>query len=668
MRAFGQSLGLTARLAAGALLTGLTGAWPAAAVAQSGTTAGEFSVERPTLVSLGFEWRISGDENRNAAVEVTYRRQGEQTWHRGLPLFRLQNEPVTGGAGGPGNGTGTYYTYTAPNMFAGSLLNLEPGTAYQCRFVLSDPDGVSGVAERTVTVRTREKPRAAEGGHVYHVYPAGYDGPTQQPAFTGLLSAYYTGSDQSDHSNVLPPRVEPGDVIVVHAGVYKDNRLNYGGFDPEIASYGTPFDGTYYLTQSGTPDRPIVIKAAGDGEVVFDGDGNHNLFNLMGASYITFDGITVRNTDVAFLLGIKNIAGASGFTLTHSRIEDVGRGVQDDWAGSKDFYIADNVFVGRHDPDKLLSWWPANVWSRFPGFPQLITSEYAVKVYGQGHVVAHNYVANWHDGIDVATYGTPSRDPNEVPVSIDFYGNDFTNIDDNCIETDGGAQNIRVFENRCFNSAAGAFSAQPSFGGPVYFFRNVAYNTTTGGPLKLFDGGSGILVYQNTFFGQGPLLGPVSNVHFRNNLFLGDGWADPVFNPRTYTNYSSSDYNGFRPNPGVTDAFEWTSPDFQEKADYARDMTVRELDSLEAYRETTGQERHSVLVDYDIFQDAAAPDTSDPQRLYDAKDFDFRLKPTSAAIDRGETLPSITDGFTGRAPDLGALELGRPPPHYGPRP
>src|SRR5262249_455041 len=38
----------------------------------------------------------------------------------------------------------------------------------------------------------------------------------------------------------------------------------------------------------------------------------------------------------------------------------------------------------------------------------------------------------------------------------------------------------------------------------------------------------------------------------------------------------------------------------------------------------------------------------------------------SAAIDAGTVLPNITDGFTGRAPDLGALELGRPAPHYGP--
>ncbi len=666
MRGLLRSLGPAGCAASGALVTLGAALWPAASRAQSGVTAGDFIVERPTLMSLGFEWRIAGDENRTATVEVSYRKRGDEGWRRGLPLFRLQNEPVTGGR--PRDGTGTFYDYTAANMFAGSILNLAPGTEYECRFVLTDADGVSGAAERIVTVRTRDVPRAAEGGKVYHVYPLGFEGEKKQPAFNSLLSAYYTGVDQSDHANAFPPRVRPGDVILVHAGVYKDHRLNYGGFDPKIANYGTEFDGTYYLTQSGTAERPIVIKAAGDGEVVFDGDGNHNLFNLMGASYVTFDGITVRNTDVAFLLGIKNIVGASGFTLIHSRIENVGRGVQDDWSGSKDFYIADNTFIGRHDPSKLLGWYPANVWSRFPGFPQLITSEYAVKVYGQGHVVEHNFVANWHDGIDIATYGTPSDDPDRVPVSIDFNDNDFTNIDDNCIEADGGAHNIRVFENRCFNSAAGGLSAQPTFGGPSYFFRNVVYNTTSGGPLKLFDGGSGILVYQNTFFGQGTLLGPVSNVHFRNNLFLGDGWGGPVFNLRTYTNYSTSDYNGFRPNPEAADAFEWSSPEPGKKTDYAHDLTLRRFESLAAFRDATGNERHGIEVDYDVFRKAAMPDKSDPQRLYDPRDFDFRLKPGSVAVDKGMVLPNITDDATGGAPDLGALELDTPLPHYGPRP
>jgi hypothetical protein len=102
------------------------------------------------------------------------------------------------------------------------------------------------------------------------------------------------GSDESDHSREAAARVHPGDTILVHAGVYKDNRFVYSGFDKTIAAYGTPFGGTYYLTQSGTPDKPIVIKGAGDGAAVFDGDGNDNLFNLMGGNYNDND---VYNTD-----------------------------------------------------------------------------------------------------------------------------------------------------------------------------------------------------------------------------------------------------------------------------------------------------------------------------------------------------------------------------------
>jgi hypothetical protein len=286
-------------------------------------------------------------------------------------------------------------------------------------------------------------------------------------------------------------------------------------------------------------------------------------------------------------------------------------------------------------------------------------------------VVAYNYVANWHDGIDIATYGDPDGTPNElrdrVPVSIDFYNNDIYNMADNCIEADGGAHNIRVFRNRCFNSAGGALSAQPTFGGPLYFYENLVYDATTGGPLKLIDTPAGVLVYQNTFFGQGRLMGPASNVHFLNNLILGDGWADPILNLRTYTNYSTSDYNGFRPNPNVEDAFEWNSPPLEVAADYQGQLVTRHFKSLKEYSQTTGQEQHSILIDYDVFVNVKMSDKSDPQRLYNPEDFDFRLKPASGAVDAGVLLPTINDDFTGRAPDLGAYELDRPLPHYGPR-
>ena len=82
--------------------------------------------------------------------------------------------------------------------------------------------------------------------------------------------------------------------------------------------------------------------------------------------------------------------------------------------------------------------------------------------------------------------------------------------------------------------------------------------------------------------------------------------------------------------------------------------------------QATGQDRHSVLVDYDIFEKVTAPG-KDPRTLYDPADFNFALRPGSAAVDAGVPMAGINDGYTGRAPDLGAYELGQAPPHYGPR-
>jgi hypothetical protein len=363
--------------------------------------AGELVIDPPTLINLGFEWLVEGDDNRNAKVEIAYRKKGESRWRSAMPLLRLSGERIYQSEG--------VFNLKTPNMFAGSILDLEENTTYEVRLSLSDPDG--GGAIRIVTAKTRAEPKPATGGRIYHVYPRDWKGAKEPGSFNDLMCAYNWYCGGGDTVTGGRPRVRPGDIILVHAGTYRYHPEFYTG-DRSINST-TPVEGTYYLFASGTPDKPIVIKAAGDGEVVFDGDGNDTLFNLLAANYNYFDGITIRNTNVGFLLGIKDIAGADGFTLVNSRAINVGRVVREDWAKSKDYYIADNVFLGRHDPAHITSWIGNDVWSKYPGFPAPITSEYAVKVYGQGHVVAHNYIANFHDALDHATFGNPSDRPGE---------------------------------------------------------------------------------------------------------------------------------------------------------------------------------------------------------------------------------------------------------------
>jgi hypothetical protein len=617
---------------------------------------GEVLVEPPTVNALGLEWPLQGDANRNAVVTIGYRRKGTEAWHTGLPLLRIGGEETKYLA----------LDFTAPGMFAGSLFDLQPDTTYEIALKISDPDGVTGAVEQRVEARTRAVPRPAQDGRTFHVYPQGYQGEKQQPAFTGLLAAFNLGASHSDWFNAFNPRVKPGDVIVVHAGLYKDTRYRYG------SGIGTLFDGTYYLTASGTAERPIVIRAAGDGPVVFDGDGNAVLFDVTAASHLYFEGLTFRNTDVAILAGRKRIIGSEGLTVRRSRFEDVGVGITTDWSGSRNFYIADNVFIGRQIPDHLMGW-IGRTWQSFADFPVPLKSNAAVKVYGSGHVVEHNEVSHFHDGIDHATYGNPDLDAggkvvrDRMPVSIDIVGNDIRDVDDNCIEADGAMSNIRILRNRCFNHAHRVLSAQPVLGGPAYFIGNLVYHAPEGGSLKLTANSSGIVVYHNTFVGEAHDMGPVSNLHFRNNLMLGQGAFAEIFTVDTFTNYSSSDYNGFRPNPGAKDAFGWNSPAPGVLADYTKDRVARRFASLKEYSAATGQDKHSIQIDYSDFVRVSAPDPKDPRRFYAPEEFDFALGPKSRAVDAGVVLPNVNDGFMGKAPDLGAFERGKPMPSYGPR-
>jgi hypothetical protein len=493
------------------------------------------------------------------------------------------------------------------------------------------------------------------------------------------MDAYFTGWCEADWWAVAPPRVQPGDIIKVHAGVYKDDWTFYGG-DIWGQSMGTPFQGTYYLTAKGTPEKPIVIMAAGDGEVIFDGNGNFNLFNVMAADYHYFEGLIIRNTYVAFLAGQKDITGCSGLTVKRCHFEDIDKGIHTHWSGSSNYYIADNVFIGRHEPNVLHGW--TNLPPRSSPYPyEKCTSEYAIKVVGAGHVICYNYVANFHDGIDHATYGVPDGYPpyahpdiypleevlghNRMFVSNDIYNNIIINMHDNFIEADGAIYNIRVLRNLCISAAAHALSQQTLFGGPAYFIRNIVYHAPDS--IKHAQNPSGLIYYHNTFVAKVE-ASQASNYHFRNNLVLGWIPSETIFSVDTFTNYTSSDYNGFCPAQEAAVSFVWKSPPPDTLKDYAESRIESKFVTLTEYSQATGQDKNSILVDYQIFSNVVPPDTSNISRVYQAKDLDFRLKPNSVAVDAGCILPNINDDFSGNAPDLGALEIDQPMPIYGPRP
>ncbi len=151
----------------------------------------------------------------------------------------------------------------------------------------------------------------------------------------------------------------------------------------------------------------------------------------------------------------------------------------------------------------------------------------------------------------------------------------------------------------------------------------MVYHAPEGGAVKLTATSSGIVFYHNTLIAPvKPMLGAISNVHFRNNLILGKSETAETFAIETYTNYSSSDYNGFRPNEGAEFSFEWMSPPFGTLSNYAAKTALSPQERIKAeagrkktgvqdaaeFSEATGQDRHSVIVDYDVFQKVTPPD------------------------------------------------------------
>jgi hypothetical protein len=88
-------------------------------------------------------------------------------------------------------------------------------------------------------------------------------------------------------------------------------------------------------------------------------------------------------------------------------------------------------------------------------------------------------------------------------------------------------------------------------------------------------------------------------------------------------------------------------------------------DSLAAFAAGSGLEAHGIRVDknacFTSFNVPAGPPSSVPVQT-------LTLRATCNAVDAGQVLPNVDDGFTGAAPDLGAYELNTPPPVFGPGP
>lgn len=545
----------------------------------------EFFVDPPTLECLGFRWYIDGDDNSDATVQLNYRKAGVSAWNDALPMLRVNREETNK----------DYSPFTCENLFAGSILNLEPGTEYEVSFLLRDPDGAS--ADTTLTVSTRAVPEAPEPLRTLHVYPADFAGDNAD--YKGLYRALTD--------------VKAGDLVLIHGGEYTVPSTSM----------------SLQILRSGTEENPIVFRGAGDGEVVVASDRRVRIFDVTGADHLFFEGITIRGGKY----GIYS-ADSSWLTVRNCKIERQEiNGIQTMSELSEGWYIADNEIIGAN-----IDWYPRK--EENPSYT-------GVNLYGRGHIVCYNRIANWWDCIAIYDYDVPVSDLSLQCTAIDFYNNDLSEAVDDGIESDYGCHNIRIYNNRIRNAHTG-LSAQPTYGGPIYFIGNEVYNITSL-PLKLHNYCTGLEIYHNTLVSANQAFDSVDiwqNATLRNNLFLGatrycleTGSPDP----RT-----TLDYNGY----------------FKVSEDRFIKWNGERYLTLEAFQAGTGFEEHGIMVDYSSF---AGADIAIEGQTYSTDDFNLTLASSAAAIDAGLVLPTVNDSFVGNAPDMGCHEYGAKATHYGPR-
>jgi hypothetical protein len=512
-----------------------------------------------TISSLGLEWSIAGDADHDGTAGVEFRISGTGAWRPALPLVRVD--------------------YNGANMFAGSVLFLLPGTAYEVRLTLADPDG--GGRVQTVIVATRPVPVPPSGMRTFHVVPGAGGG---------------TGSADSPFAGIAAAEAvaQPGDSFLVHGGYY---------------------GGRITFSSSGSAAAFVAWKSAGDGEALFDG------IDVSG-SYVWLEGLTVTNQAYALM----SKGAPTGVVISRCRFFNNHYSIYLQQGGSY-WYIVDNTIVG-----------DTPYWTESFDGEGIELNGYAVDSFG--HVIAHNVISNVADGISNGTY------------NIDVYGNDIFDVSDDGFEGDPGWTNIRVWGNRIHNAAHNGISYQPQNGSPWYIVRNQLVGFMEA-PFKFRTTDRSVIVH-NTIVMWSKMI-CCNDAHLlrsivRNNLWIsvagGQIW-DFGSNVRDW----QTDLNH--------DGFDWGASSAPFRYGGVVYSSVAALAAASGL-ETSGRRIHRAGC-------FAAFDVPGPAPVPIAAQF-MTLSPGCEAIDAGAILPNINDGYAGLAPDLGAHELGQPPPQFGPRP
>jgi Right handed beta helix region len=604
---------------------------------------------------------VSGDANGNATAALEWRLAGGSF----LPAQPLERIDAI--------------------HFAGSLLDLTPGTSYEARVTVADPDGVAG-SPVTASLATRSEALAEPTLRTLYVSPGGGDGnPGTSPG--APLRTIQHAADLA----------QAGDLVLIQPGVYRESVTVFGsgmaaqpivfrgngagaildGADAAIAAgvTWTPAAGGIWSRVTGFATGHVVTEAGrlyrygslGDlqglaagapGGFYFDGTtlylkfadasppASHTIhvarledgFYMDGLAYVRIENLEIRHYGAGDYGKGVYLRFSSDCAVRSCRIHEVGSaGV---WVKGGERHLVE----GNQIWDTSIFGWP---WGETKGSSAENNAIVFTDDVGRGHVIRRNTVHGTFNGIAPCGSDAP---PSGVTNETDVYENVLYQHTDDGFEPEGYCSNLRLWGNR-LQDVHMAFAVAPAAPGPLYLVRNVAWrvgNTRTSlqdgytaSAIKINSGYTEpvgpLLVYHNTFLTDVPgtdaiaLLNPGEStfVRARNNVIAGTRYAIYKVNPVAWSGDGDDLY--------TTDASRLVSW-----------MGMR-YDTLGAFR-ALGQEPNGL---------------SAPPQLTSPASGNFTPQTGSPLIDAGVALAGINDSYTGAGPDVGAVEWSGPPPALG---
>jgi hypothetical protein len=407
----------------------------------------------PTFECMSIRASFEGDRNENSVCRVEYRAAGDSTWRRGHDLWTDHNR----------------------KLCVGSVVYLSPGTEYEFRLTIEDPDGVP------------------------------------DPNTVNASEATWSETFPEGQTDTVTDSTTP---VTIDAGGTETGYRVYA-----------PASGNRAVIDVGTDHEEAMIVDA-DHVIIRDIDfvgGSKNAIRIVNDRH----DIVIENCTFTRFGAVGKAQGPGTFPDERDNAAIL---VGNTWSGSGTarVIIQYNTF---HDPNG-----GSNSWD--DGHPTGPHAVFLLQTDGN-HVIRYNHIFSspdhWYNDCigggqnSSTTFGNVNRD-------TDIYGNIISHCWDDAIEVEGRNENCRVWGNHIESSHLAVASGAVTVG-PLYVFRNIfirsvvsesdpsargttfkcGYNDGTQGPQ---------FTYHNTVTGPdeprhaiSASAGPVYNHTSRNNIF-----------------------------------------------------------------------------------------------------------------------------------------------------